>query len=228
MSGHLVPTVRTTYTTYDIIKALIQGWSANEGSLPNKRQIGVIWAQNALETGQSTSMWNNNIANVKYTAAAGDVDYCQLANVGEMVKGIKIVYQPPHPATWFRSFKTLADGVTFQINFLKNARYKNSWSAVQAGNPAAFAHLLKIAGYYTASEQDYVNAINTYFNKYMKDTNFEKALAEVQKVISMNSIEPGIAEPEPVSIPEVTIVGNPTIWDQISAFFASILKKFKK
>lgn len=239
MPGNLVPTVRTTYAEYDFVKALIQGWIANEGSAPTQQQIGVLWAQNALETGQSYSMWNNNIANVKYTASAGDVDYCMLANVWEMVNGVKTMYQPPSPVTWFRAFSTLADGVTFQINFLQNHRYKTAWTAVQSGNPAAFAHLLRLAGYYTAPEASYVAAINSYFNRFMKDPTFAKALTDVLTPILppiVEPVEPAITEPVPAPIPaapqptviSTTIVGKVSAWDSVLAFFSKMLKIFPK
>lgn len=229
MTATLVPTVRTTYTTYDIIKALIQGWKATEGSYPTKQQVGVIWAQNALETGQSTSMWCNNIGNVKYVSNANDpstTQYCMLANVWEVVNGQKVMFQPPSPATWFRAFPTLADGVTFQLGFLKNTRYRNAWTAVQSGNPAAFAHLLKLAGYYTAPESDYVAAINTYFNRYMKDTSFESAMTALNTYVE---VDPGFPAQEPTVVlpPEPTpapvVQGN--IIQKFTGLFSAIFKK---
>jgi flagellar protein FlgJ len=90
-----------------------------------------------------------------------------LKNVWEIIGGKKVIFQPPHQATWFRAFPTLADGVAHHLDFLRNHRYKASWSAVDAGNPAAFAHLLKVAGYYTAPEADYIKLMNVYFNKFM-------------------------------------------------------------
>lgn len=233
MPGKLVPTVRTTYSEYDFVKALILGWIANEHSAPTQQQVGVLWAQNALETGQSYSMWNNNIANVKYTASAGDVDYCMLNNVWEIVNGQKVMFQPPSPATWFRSFPTLADGVTFQINFLQNHRYRTAWTAVQAGNPAAFAHLLRLAGYYTAPESQYVAAINAFFNRFMKDGTFAKALADVQAPI-IEPIAPPLTEPAPVEnvkptvINNTMIVGKVSVWDSILAFVSKLFKTLPK
>ena len=102
-----------------------------------------------------------------------------LANTWEIVNGKKVIFQPPHPATWFRSFHTLGDGVAHHLDFLRNKRYKQSWSAVEAGDPAGFAHLLKVAGYYTASEADYIKLMKYYFNKFMKETTFEDAVANL-------------------------------------------------
>ena len=181
MTATLVPTVRTSYTLNQLIGGLVEGWYKKFGVIPSKASIGVLYAQNALETGGTVSMWNNNIGNVKYVPRAGDEGwtYMMLANVWEMINGKKVIFQPPHPATWFRAFPTLADGIADHIDFIRNHRYKNAWTAVESGNPAAFAHLLKIAGYYTAPEADYIRLMSYYFNKYMASTTYEEVVAKL-------------------------------------------------
>lgn len=177
MAAKLVATVKTTYNTVDLVKGFIDGWTKQFNELPSKETVGVLYAQNALETGGTTFMWNNNIGNVKYVYNANDTgEYMMLKNVWEIVNGQKVIFQPPHPATWFRSFPTLADGVAYHLDFLKNRRYANAWSAVVSGNPAAFAHLLRLAGYYTAPEADYIRGMNVHFNKYMKGNFYEQAV----------------------------------------------------
>ncbi len=200
MAAKLVPTVRTKYTLTELIRGLVEGWYKKFGVIPKKESIGVLYAQNALETGGTVAMWNNNIGNVKFVANKNpDLDtgkeYMMLANVWEMINGQKVIFQPPHPATWFRAFPTLGDGVAHHLDFLRNYRYKKSWVAVENGNPAEFAHLLKVAGYYTASEADYVKLMNVYFNKFMKDKTFEAVAAELVK-----------PAPEPEPVPEPTPV----------------------
>lgn len=189
MPAKLVPTVRTTYSQADLIKAFVNAWFELYGEIPKKESIGVIFAQNALETGLTKSMWCNNIGNVKYVAKSTDdesIKYCMLANTWEIINGKKVIFQPPHPATWFRAFDTLKDGVVHHFEFLKNNRYKTAWVAVENGSPAEFAHLLKVKGYYTASEADYVKAMNYYFNSYMKSKDYENAITSDMKVIEKN------------------------------------------
>lgn len=200
MPAKLVPTVKTTYTKAQITKAFVEAWKTMYKEIPKKESIAVIYAQNALETGLTKSMWNNNIGNVKYVANAKDtevIEYCMLANVWEMVKGKKVTFQPPHPATWFRSFKTLADGVVHHFNFLKNARYKDSWTAVEKGDPAQFAHLLKLKGYYTASEAEYVKLMKYYFNKFMSAKDFEKAVKSLPVIDPIVVVVPTLPPTEP-------------------------------
>lgn len=183
MAAICVPTNRTKYTQQEMITGFVEGWLALFGSLPKKEAIGVVWAQNALETGSTASMWNNNIGNVKFVASKNPDDdngkqYMMLSNVWEILGGQKVIFQPPHPATWFRAFSTLKEGVMFHLDFLKNHRYKSAWTAIEAGDPAQFAHLLKMQRYYTAPEADYVRAMNIYFKKFMADPTFEAVIAK--------------------------------------------------
>ena len=188
MAATLVPTVRTTYTLEQMIEGFIRAWYRQFKVIPKKESVGVIWAQSAIETGTTTAMWNNNIGNIKFYASSNPdndngIEYMMLKNVWEIINGQKVIFQPPHKETWFRSFKTLEEGIAFHLNFLKNKRYKSCWSAVEAGSPAQFASLLKKLGYYSAPEADYVKAMSWHFDKFMKDPTFEKVL---------NSIEPNV------------------------------------
>lgn len=181
MAATLVPTVRTTYTKSQVVQGFVDGWTKQFGQIPSKESIGVLYAQNALETGGTVSMWNNNLGNVKFVPSANPandngIQYMMLANVWEIVNGQKVIFQPPSQATWFRSFPTLAEGVAQHFDFLKNHRYATAWTAVESGNPAAFAHLLKIAGYYTAPEADYIRLMNVYFNQYMNSPDYDNAV----------------------------------------------------
>jgi hypothetical protein len=192
MPATLVPATRTTYTPSQLVNGLVEGWFKLFKTIPKKESIGVLFAQNAIETGLSKSMWNNNIGNIKYISNPTDpptVKYCMLSNVWEIVNGKRVVFQPPHPATWFRAFDTLADGVEHHLNFLKSKRYKVAWSAVESGSVKDFAHLLKVQGYYTAPEADYVKGMNYYFNSYIKSKDYESAIKSLQLYLVSNHNE---------------------------------------
>jgi flagellar protein FlgJ len=241
MSAQLVPTVRTTYSNYDLIKGFVEGWKKQFGVFPQKASIAVLYAQTAIETGSTGSMWNNNIGNVKYipskdTTADEGVQYMMLNNVWEILGGKKVIFQPPHQATWFRSFPTLADGFAFQVDFLKNKRYKKAWQAVEDGSPTGFAHLLKLAGYYTAPEADYAKAVGIYFNKFMKDDSFEKiviGLTTTEPVEASTPVEepvvvPIVEAPSAASQPPSTVVVMPVAlspWASVIQFFAGLFGK---
>lgn len=185
MSAKLVPTIKTTFTQKEFVKALIGSWKNIYNVLPTKQQIGVIFAQWSIETGQGKFCWNNNIGNVKYIPSKNpendNVEYMMLKNTWEIIKGEKIIFQPPSPQTWFRSFITLQDGVTFHLNFLRSNKYAKVWTAVEAGDPDGFAKLLKEVKYYTAPEALYIRNMHIHFDKFIKDNLFDEVLEEFKK-----------------------------------------------
>lgn len=189
----LVPTTRTTYTIPQMVEAFIRAWYNEFKEIPKKQSVGIIWSQTAIETGSTTAMWNNNIGNVKYSPSKNveddiNVKYMMLANVWEIINGKKIIFQPPHKATWFRAFDSLEEGIGFHLNFLKKKRYKSSWTAVESGSPEQFAHLLKVAKYYTAPEEDYAKGMRFHFNKFMKDNTFDNVLSSIQDQLKTPSV----------------------------------------
>lgn len=228
MTATLVEKVRTLATVPEMIEGFIKGWYKQFGILPKKEAIGVLFSQWSLETGQGKACWNWNLGNVKYQPNSNpdldnDKKYVMLVNVWEIDShGNKIVYQPPSQATWFRAFDTLADGVAFHLDFLKNHRYKASWSAIENGEPTQFAHLLRVAGYYTAPEADYVRAMNIYFNKYMADPTFDNVITSMQPKVEVDP-----------NTNQVTVTGDLTVapkpktnvLDTFSNLFSSLFGK---
>lgn len=204
MAAKLVPVVRTTYTKVQLIQGFIEGWVQLYGQLPRKESIAVIYAQNCIETGGTAAMWNNNIGNIKFVPSSDpDQDlgkeYMMLKNVWEIVNGKRVTFQPPHPATWFRSFPTLAEGIAFHYDFLRNRpRYKAAWGAVEKGDPALFSHLLRVGGYYTAPEEDYTKAVVAYFNRFMKDNIFETVIQVLQNQPKKSVFESTISKIIPI------------------------------
>lgn len=226
----LIETTRTTCTPYQLTQSFVEAWQTLYGQLPKKQQIAILYAQNALETGSSTQMWNWNIGNCKAVDIAGQtIEYCILNGVFEYVNGVRVNIPPTSPAAWFRSFPTLTAGVTFYFDLLKNHRYRNAWTAVENGDPQQFCHLLRVAGYYTAPESAYVAAEMAYFNKFMASDYFETALKTLnpQADIPQPTVAPGIDLPQP------ELNGNPqddgpltlTPWQKATSWITNPFKK---
>ena len=203
-----VPVVRTTYSMKDFAKACILAWKRLTGTFPRKEAAGIIWAQHALETGAGGFCWNNNIGNLKCTQAQANagVPYMMLAGTWEIIDGRKIVFQPPHPATWFRAFGSLDEGMAAHLDLLKNRRYATCWPAVESGEPRAFAVALKQRGYYTASVDDYAKLMQSGWHRWMQHPAFENAQAEV---LEMLEAETNPALPVVPAVPEPLIVHPP-------------------
>lgn len=173
----LVDAQKIQVTKEEYIKALIIAWEKTFEEHPKKEQIGVIYSQTMIETGLK-AFWNNNIGNIKYVPSKNPEDdklkkYMMLPNVWEIINGQKVIFNPPHPATWFRAFDTLAEGIEDHFQFLAGKRWKLAWTAVVAGDPSDFARKLKIQGYYTAPLADYEKGLNLYFKSYMSSNMFD-------------------------------------------------------
>jgi hypothetical protein len=195
----LVPTVRTTPTMASFARALYVVWPE-----ASKASAGVLWAQFALETGRGAHCYGHNLGNVKHVAGDGH-DYHALSGVWEgrtPIDAAKLVAagrarmdpSPDHaravgpgkvsvlleasdPGAWFRSFQTLADGMADYVALLRR-RFGSAWSFVEMGDPVAFARALGRRGYYTASPDAYVAAMNAHFAPWMAADAFEAHLAE--------------------------------------------------
>lgn len=176
MTAILVPTIKTSYSKEDLIKSFILSWKELFGEIPSKESIAILLAQHNCETGEfSNYSWNNNLFNVKANLNE-NIEYMFLNNVWEMISGKKVIFQPPNPACAFRSFTTLTDGVKFQLNLLKNGRYKSAWQFIESGDPKSFVKALKDAHYFTASLESYTNLVMNFFNKHMKDQTYENVI----------------------------------------------------
>jgi len=163
---------------------------------PGDAALSVLMAQIALETGRGKSCHNWNLGNIKASETYGGQYSCFRCN--EIIRG-KVEWfdpdsggfdvPPGHPQTRFRAYED-AEGLKpapvraayDYVAFLAaRTRYAKAWQAALAGDPAAYVHELKVAGYFTASEGPYRKAVVSLFNTYMPD---------VQRSHSLDHIEP--------------------------------------
>lgn len=155
----------TPLTEKDAAQALRLGWINVFESEPTLDQLSLLWAQSALETGRWRFLHNNNFGNIK--AIPGHV-YCQF-RCDEWIGGKHVWFDPPHPATSFCAYYTAEAGAEAYIRFLAEKKgYKAAWTQVVAGDPLAFVHALKMAKYFTASEEDYSKGVVSLVNEFKR------------------------------------------------------------
>ncbi len=181
-SPNEVTTVRTTPTIGEVVGVLKSGWP--DLTELGARTLASQWG---AETGFGKYCFNYNLGNVKATAdephmylhgvwellspsgadkaVAGASGLAHIASDDEIKKhgwvvGASqriVVFEPPHAASRFRAYNTLAEGCAKYIarhtGYAKaNAGYLD---AINAGNTDQVAHILKVIGYYTATEASY-------------------------------------------------------------------------
>lgn len=152
-----VAAVKTPVTLQDFYAAILRAWPAVIGGSPSHASILVLLAQSAFETGYWKSLFAFNFGNAKHVPGDG-YDYYVIP-CGEIIDGQNVNL----PACEFRAFDSLDAGVTDYLKMLRN-RFSSAWPAVEAGDPAQFAHLLKLKGYYTDTEAHYTSSLVSIFN----------------------------------------------------------------
>lgn len=154
--GNLVKDKLTPISEFEAGCALHEAWYKIYDEYPTINSLALLWAQCALETGRWKSIHNFNWGNIK---RSGNEDYC-MYRCNEIINGNLEWFDPPHPQTFFRAYLTVTEGAYDYVKFLsQKLRYKTAWAAVIIGDPVAFSHSLKIAGYYTADEAQYTKGI---------------------------------------------------------------------
>ncbi len=148
MTDTLVPTVHTPMAPAAVYAALASAWTALLGTQPTRAELLVLLAQWAHETGGGCSADNWNLAGIKYTKGDGH-DFAEYTT-HEIVNG-----QDVTTVQRFRSYANLDESA---FDYLRTLRrdFGFAWPAVEAGDVADFGHRLKVRGYYTDTESNYV------------------------------------------------------------------------
>jgi hypothetical protein len=225
-----VPVRRTVVTLRDYVRAVMKAWPAVDQGPCTKGACAVLWAQYMIETG-GAACWNFNVGNVKHVR--GDsFDYHCLSGVWEGVTEptaaalvasgqatrdpsgdharavgpgkVSVLFQPPHPATWFRAFPSLDVAMQEHLKLLAH-RFAPAWPWVIAGDYRAFATALRARGYFTASADAYANGMRRAYEDAMSSS----AWNDTADALAQDAVP---TMPElPASPSEPTIVVDPTV-----------------
>lgn len=200
-----VPIQRTPIAMTDYARGMMKAWRAELGALPSKQSVGVLFAQYMIETG-GTASWNWNIGNVKITQSQVDagVDWFDLPGTWEIVGGKRVVLGEGHPGRRFRAYASMDAAMVEHLRFLRNKRYKPAWPAVEAGDVMAFARMLKAAGYFTASAEDYGNGMMWHYRKWLTSSVYENVRDELEVVQDAPTLPELPDDPDPDSTKVVT------------------------
>src|SRR3990172_5873638 len=171
-----VPCVITKLEEGEAVYALREAWKRIYGNYPTNKSLALLWSQWCLESGRGKFCRNYNFGNIKkrHSNATTKIEddgslFAMFENVGEIINGKQVIFQPPHLQTHFRAYKTVTDGAEDYIKFISQKKqYQKAWLAVIAGDPERFGHELKISGYYTASEQLYTKGIIRLTEEFMR------------------------------------------------------------
>lgn len=169
-----LPNVRTLVEPALLAVELTAAWRALRDETPKRGSILVLMAHSALETGRWRSCRCWNLGNVK--SKEGDGRDHTFFRCNEVINGKVVWFDPPHPETRFRAFRSLREGALDHLAFLMGMkRYAAAWAHVLEPDPVAFVHALKAGGYFTADPIPYARSVASIYAEYDRTLPFEPA-----------------------------------------------------
>jgi len=134
----------------DVRAALSRAVQAATGSAPSAQTLDVLSAQVSLETAHGGAMYNFNFGGIKGQSPSGQTAHYM---THEVLNGKDTTLQQG-----FRAYSSLDAGAKDYVSVLRS-RFPQAFGQAMAGSVDGFAHALKQAGYYTASEQSYTSGL---------------------------------------------------------------------
>lgn len=209
---------RTTLSLEIFVGALVAAWDASWGKL-TASFVAMIWAKYIAET-SNKHCYNWNIGNVKDVVGDGFDFHClrgvwegvtkeaadrliasgqatldpNEAHKAAVFPKIAVLFQPPHPATRFRSYDSLAQAMPAHLGFLRT-HYPKAFEAAHGGSVPAFVRAL--GGYMTASGGAYVTNMSPTFASAMRTV--PELLAEVELLAGQIEV-PEVIVDEPIPV----------------------------
>jgi hypothetical protein len=187
MLATFVSAQKTTLTFDDAAPAMRAALGAYMVERPRDDVVALALAKCALETGRWKSCWNWNWGNQKCPANRPGMFTCitlnevldgkvrwfspegeLVAGPGSALKGDRYDVPPGHPQTRMAAFANQYDGAYEYVRLLAESKlYPKAWAALQRGDPALFVGELKRAGYFTADERPYRDAVVNIYAEFL-------------------------------------------------------------
>jgi flagellar protein FlgJ len=148
-AGRVDPT-RTPVARTDLRAAIDRAYRSVTGKAASSTLLDNLTAQASLETGGGAQMYNYNFGGIKGESPTGQTAQCL---THEVIGGKELTVRQG-----FRAYGSIDEGAEDYVRVLR----KNFGAALGKAEHAdvdGFAHALKQAGYFTASESDYANAL---------------------------------------------------------------------
>ncbi len=145
-SARDVDAQRTPAAMSDVRAALARAVQSVTGRPARSQTLDVLSAQVSLETAHGGAMFNFNFGGIKGASPAGDTAHYMTR---EVLNGHEVKLDQG-----FRAYRSLDEGARDYVSVLQS-RFPAAFGHAMTGDIGGFAHSLRQAHYYTASEQDY-------------------------------------------------------------------------
>jgi flagellum-specific peptidoglycan hydrolase FlgJ len=166
---------RTPVSPSDLRSAIGSAYKRVTGSVPSSALLDTLTAQASLETAGGSKMYNYNFGGIKGVSPQGDT-----ANylTHEVIDGHNLTV-----SQGFRAYGSIDAGAEDYVRLLSH-RYGAALSSANVGNVRGFAHALKQAGYYTASEDQYASALQSLTGQQPTTSASLSAVPSIQAAVS--------------------------------------------
>jgi hypothetical protein len=143
---------RTPVSVNDLRAAIDGAYQRVTGRAPSASLLRSLTAQASVETGGGKAMYNFNFGGIKGSGPQGKSAACM---THEVISGKDVTVRQN-----FRAYSSLEQGAEDYVRVLVG-KFGGALPSAASGNLGGFAHALKQAGYYTASESDYTAALTS-------------------------------------------------------------------
>jgi len=179
---------RTPVTPEQVFLSFAMAWQMLTGSLPDRRVLHIIHAQSALETGHWKSLYNYNLGGAKrhgacdwtffttterFPHAVAD-KHLASSKPGSEVSLVKadathktLRFSGKQQMNCFASWEDLDSAAKDHLSLLFR-RFPKAIDRAKAGDADGYVKELKKAGYFTASEEEYMKAVGSISRSYTK------------------------------------------------------------
>jgi hypothetical protein len=148
----IVEPCRTPVSRQELRAALGRAYQRVTGKAPTRSTIDTLTAQASLETASGARMYNFNFGGIKGASPRLETANCL---THEVIGSTDVVVRQG-----FRAYGSLDEGAEDFVRVL-STHFGSAMSKARTGDLDGFAHALKAAGYYTASETDYSSALRS-------------------------------------------------------------------
>jgi hypothetical protein len=142
---------RTPVSPADLRSAIGRAYQRVTGRAASSSLLDTLTAQASLETGHGAQMYNYNFGGIKGASPEGATANCLTHEV--------IASRDVTVRQGFRAYGSIDRGAEDYVRVLSK-RFGGALAKAQVGDVDGFAHALKQAGYYTASEASYAAALH--------------------------------------------------------------------
>ena len=155
--------IKDTITVASIPQIAAATWHANKilGLGLDQKDIVLLLAQIALETGLGKAMHCWNLGNAKHVT--GDGRNWTFFRCNEIINGKTVWFDPDHPACCFRAFDSLDEGAVDHLAMMRR-NFSRVWPALLSGDPVEYCAKLKESHYFTADLGLYTRGVVSLYN----------------------------------------------------------------